>query len=215
MNLEVLSRPEYVVFTTREYAQASGIAVASASRQLKAAAERGPLVRLTRGVWANPSHPYFHPMACVPKLIENEQGYVSFLTALHRRRVIEQIPRAIQIATTGHARQLSTPVGSYEFFHLAPKMMRQGIEWSDTRIPYRIATADKALLDTIYISLRRGRRFRSLPELDLRPVTKRRFMELLHDVDDPRIAASVRERFERIWSDGRAARADVRRIQRR
>jgi predicted transcriptional regulator of viral defense system len=198
MNLEVLSRPEYVVFTTREYADASGIAVASASRQLRAAAEHGPLVRLTRGVWANPGHPHFHPLACVPKLIGNEQGYVSFLTALHQREVIEQIPRAIQIATTGHARRLSTPVGSYEFFHLAPRMMRRGIEWSDTRIPYRIATAEKALLDILYISLRRGRRFRSLPELDLRPVTKRRFTELLRDIEDPRVEASVRERFERM-----------------
>lgn len=204
MNLEVLSRPEYVVFTTREYAEASGMAVASASRQLGAAAEHGPLVRLTRGVWANPAHPYFHPLACVPKLIGNEQGYVSFLTALHLREVIEQIPRAIQVATTGHARTLSTPVGSYEFFHLDPRLMRRGIEWSETRIPYRIATADKALLDTLYISLRRGRRFRSLPELDLRPVTKRRFMELLQEIDDPRIQASVRERFERMWTQARA-----------
>jgi predicted transcriptional regulator of viral defense system len=207
MNLEVLSRPEYVVFTTREYAEASGIAVASASRQLGSATEHGPLVRLTRGVWANPSHPYFHPLACVPKLLGNEQGYVSFLTALHRRAVIEQIPRGIHIATTGHARQLSTPVGFYEFFHLAPKMMRRGIEWSDTRIPYRIATAEKAMLDTIYISLRRGRRFRSLPELDQRPMTRRRFTELLQDIDEPRVQASVRKRFERIWSEARAARA--------
>lgn len=203
MNLEVLSRPEYVAFTTREYAEASDMAVASASRQLGAASERGPLVRLTRGVWANPTHPYFHPLVCVPKLIGNEQGYVSFLTALHLREVIEQIPRAIQIATTGHARKLSTPVGFYEFFHVAPKLMRRGIEWSDTRIPYRIATAEKALLDTLYISLRRGRRFRSLPELDLRPLTKRRFMGLLEEIDDPRIAGSVRERFERMY---RAAR---------
>lgn len=204
MNLSVLSRPEYVVFTTREYAEASGIPVASASRQLGAAAQDGPLVRLTRGVWANPTHPHFHPLGCVPKLIGNEQGYVSFLTALHLREIIEQIPRAMQIATTGHARELSTPVGFFEFFHLDPKMMRQGIEWSDTRIPYRIATADKALLDTFYISLRRGRRFRSLPELDLTRVTKRRFGELLRDIDDPRIETSVRERFETTWREARS-----------
>ena len=203
MNLEVLSRPEYVVFTTREYAEASNIAAASASRQLGATAERGPLVRLTRGVWANPSHPYFHPLACVPKLLGNEQGYVSFLTALHRREIIQQIPRSIQVATTGHARQLCTPGGSYEFLHVTPKMMRRGIEWADTRVPYRIATAEKALLDTLYISRRRGRRFRSLPEVDLRPVTKRRFTELLQDIDDPRIATAVRERFETMRQSAR------------
>lgn len=199
MNLELLSQPEYVVFTTREYAEDSGIAVSSASRQLGAAADEGPLVRLTRGVWANPRHPYFHPLACVPKLIGNEQGYVSFLTALHLRGVIEQIPHGIQVATTGHARRLSTPVGTYEFFHLDPTLMRRGIEWSDTRIPYRIATAEKALLDTFYIALRRGRRFRSLPELDLTSVTKRRVIDLLEDIEDSRIEAAVRERFLSVW----------------
>jgi hypothetical protein len=105
----------------------------------------------------------------------------------------------VQVATTGHARKLATPVGHYEFLHLAPALMRRGVEWSDTRVPYRVATADKALLDTFYVSLRRGRRFRSLPELDLRPITKRRFLALLADVDDPRIAAAIRRRFDHTW----------------
>lgn len=65
--------------------------------------ERGALTRLTRGVWANTSHPDFHPLVCVPKLLGREQGYVSFLTALHLRGVISQIPRTIQVATTGTA----------------------------------------------------------------------------------------------------------------
>jgi hypothetical protein len=142
-------------------------------------------------------HPWFHPLVAVPKLLGNEHGYVSFLAALHLHGIIEQIPRAMHVATTGHARTLQTPVGRFEFFHLAPTMMRHGVEWSDTRIPYRIATAEKALLDTFYISLRRGRRFRSLPELDMGPVTKRKFLTLLEDVDDPRIVAMIRARFER------------------
>jgi hypothetical protein len=161
MNLAFLSDPSFVVFTTREYAEISDVAMATASRQLGRAAAAGALVLLTRGVWANPSHVFFHPLSCVPKLLGNEQGYVSFLSALQRKEVIEQIPRAVQVATTGHARKLATPVGHYVFLHLAPALMRRGVEWSDTRVPYRVATADKALLDTFYVSLRRGRRFRS------------------------------------------------------
>jgi predicted transcriptional regulator of viral defense system len=205
MNLQILSHPNFVVFTTPEFADESGVAIATASRQLGRAAKSGAIVRVTRGVWANSSHPFFHPLVCVPKLLANEQGYVSFLTALHQRGVIEQIPRTLQIATTGHARNLVTPVGRFEFFHLMPTLMGRGVRWSDTRIPYRIATADKALFDTFYVSLRRGRRFRSLPELDLRPITKRRFVALLADVRDPRIASAMRKRFEHARTGGHRA----------
>jgi predicted transcriptional regulator of viral defense system len=204
MNLELLSNANFVAFTTREYAEEADVAMATASRQLARGAAAGPLVRLTRGVWANPSHPFFHPLACAPKLLGNEQGYVSFPTALHLHGLIDQIPRAFQIATTGHARKLDTPVGEYEFFHLAPRLMRRGVEWSATRVVYPIATPEKALLDTFYVSLRRGRRFRALPELDLSPITKRRFLALVEQIGDPRSAAAVRRRFDEAWAARRA-----------
>ena len=206
MRPDLLTAVDFVVFTTREYAAAAGVAMATASRQLGRAAASGALVRITRGVWANAKHPYFDPLACVGRLLGNEQGYVSFLTALRLHAVIEQLPRSYHAATTGHARTLRTPVGTFELFHLAPALMRRGIEWSTTRLPYRVATAEKALLDLYYVSLRRGRRFRSLPELDLRPVTKRRFLELLEDIEDPRIASAVRRRFDEDWSAFRARR---------
>jgi predicted transcriptional regulator of viral defense system len=199
---ELLSQPELVVFTTREFARRAEIEVASASRHLASAARRGAIVRLTRGLWANASHPYFHPLACVPKLLGNEQGYVSFLSALHLRGAIDQIPRAVQIATTGHARKLSTAVGTYEFFRLAPSMMRDGIEWSDTRVPYRVATTEKALLDAFYISIRRGRRFRSLPEIDWSRISRRRFSTLLGAVGDARATAAIGARFHEVWRRG-------------
>lgn len=109
--------------------------------------------------------------------------------------MISQIPRTLQIATTGHGRKLVTSVGTYELFGLTPKMMRSGIEWSDTRVPDRIATAEKALLDTLYISTKRGGRFRSLPELDLTRFSVRRFRSLLASIDTPRVMTAVERRF--------------------
>jgi len=196
--------PEFVVFTTRDYAYAADVALATASRQLGRAADDGSLARVTRGIWANTKHPFFHPLVCVPKLLANEQGYVSFLTALQHHGVIEQLPRTIQIATTGHARKLDSPVGRFEFFHVTPRLMRDGVEWSDSRIPFPIACAEKALLDAFYVSLRRGRRFRALPELDLAPLTKRRFVGLLDRIDDPRVRSSVRARFDEAWARRRS-----------
>jgi predicted transcriptional regulator of viral defense system len=165
--LDLLNKPDFVVFTTREYAAASQTSVVSASKRLQRLAASKFLTRITRGVWANTSHPHFHPLACVPYLLGNEQGYVSFLTALHLHAVISQIPATVQVATTGHSRELRSPVGTYEFLQMKPALMQQGVEWSDTRRPYLVASAEKALLDVFYQSTRRNRRFASLPELDL------------------------------------------------
>lgn len=199
--LEVLNSPEFVVFTTREFATASGSSVSAAAQRLQRLAKTGFLTRVVRGVWANVRHPYFHPLACVPQLLGKEQGYVSFLTALHLQGVISQIPPTIQVATTGHARKVATPVGVYEFLQLKPGLMQQGVVWSDTRRPYLLATAEKALLDVCYQSTRRNRRFASLPELDLEDSRFRpgEFLRLLRELPYPaRIRAAIEARWRRL-----------------
>jgi len=50
-------------------------------------------------------------VACLRYLVGNEQGYVSFLTAMHLHGLISQIPRAYQGATTGRGRILESPIG--------------------------------------------------------------------------------------------------------
>ncbi len=89
-----------------------------------------------------------------------------------------------------------TPVGTYEFFRLSPKMMRAGIERSTTRVEYRIAVGEKALLDALYISIRRGGRFRSLPELELHGFSRRRFAALLAQSEDVRAITAIGRRFQ-------------------
>jgi hypothetical protein len=91
-------------------------------------------------------------------------------------------------------------VGTFEFFQLAPHLMRHGVAWSETRIPYRLATAEKALFDTLYISTKKARRFRALPELELsaRGFSHRRFRALIRDLDDARTASAITRRFGEI-----------------
>ena len=157
----------HAVFATRHYAVLCDKRIDVASRQLARLASRGVLVRLTRGVWSQPAHPRFTPFAAVPLLLGNEQGYVSFLSAMHLHGLLAQIPGSVQVATTGHARSLVTPVARYEFLSIQPSMMMEGIDVSTTEPPYNVATAAKALLDALYIATRKGRRFASLPELDM------------------------------------------------
>lgn len=156
---------ENAVFTTRHCAIMIGRDPANTSRSLRRLTEQGALIHITRGVWAQPRHQNFTPYAAVPALLGNEHGYVSFLSAMHLHGLIAQIPGSIQIATTGHTRELISTIGRYEFFRLHPRMMRRGVEITTTQPAYGLANAEKSLLDTLYIRTRKGRRFAVLPEL--------------------------------------------------
>ena len=155
------------VFTTREYAVLNGISLSAASKRLATLKRDGYLYKLTRAVWVVPDHPHFSLYGCVPILLGNEDGYVSFLSALHQHGLLSQIPKSVQIATTGHARRLDTELGRFEFFQLHPRMMSDGVGWQDAPLAFRMAGSEKALLDTFYVATRKGRRFAKLPEIDL------------------------------------------------
>ena len=102
--LDLFSSADFIIFTTRDFANYSSISIPAASKRLLRLADKKLLTRITKGLWANTSHPHFHPLACVPYLLGKEQGYISFLTALHLHGLISQIPKTIQIATTSYAR---------------------------------------------------------------------------------------------------------------
>lgn len=198
MNIKLLADKEFVVFSTREYAQTAGLSIAAASKQLKRRANESLITQITRGLWANTRHPLFSPLACVPHLLGPEQGYVSFLTALHHHGLLSQIPATIQVATTGHGRKLATAAGTFEFLQLKPELMWDDIEWSEAHLPYRIANAEKALIDTLYIATRKQRRFASLPELEFEetPFDEKRFHRLLNRIELPSpIRIAIKTRF--------------------
>jgi len=201
--LKLFMQNEFVIFTTRDYAAASRQAVSAASRQLSRYAKEQAIVRLTKGVWANTQHPYFTPLACVPYLLGNEQGYVSFLTALHLYGIVSQIPARYHVATTGHTRKLKTPVGQFDFITLKPSLMRDGVVWSDTKLPYQIASPEKALLDTLYISTRKQNRFAVLPELDL-SVSVFKEKTLMRLLKDFQVSSRIKNAMLTAWQSVRA-----------
>ena len=165
--LDLFNNKEFIVFTTRDYANYQKLSMPAASKKLSRLEKNKLLTRVTKGLWANTSHPYFHPASCVPYLLNNESGYVSFLTALHFHGLLSQIPKTIQVATTGHSRTLDSPVAYYEFIQIKPELMQKHLTWSETHLPYLLATAEKALIDVLYISTRKNRRFIRIPELSL------------------------------------------------
>ena len=186
-----------VFFTTRQYAFSLEIAIETASRRLHQLEKDKSLVSLTRGVWAQLHHPFYSPYGAIPYLLGNEQGYLSFLTALHRHDVISQIPKTIQIATTGRGRLLVSERNEYEFFQLQPQMMRDGICVNEGRLSYNIASPEKALLDTLYLSTRKGRRFAKLPEVNQDVLDQKELNRLLMGFSKP-IQALILPRLEKM-----------------
>jgi len=178
----LLPRP---VFTTRDVVELTGFSLSVTSRHLGSLARRGVLTRVTRGVWAQPRHHEFSPYAAVPFLLRatdrkrsrEAYGYISLLSALSLRGVISQIPRAISVVTSKRLPTLHTPVGSYEFHRLEPTLIG-GFEPYGQGRNFDVATAEKALFDTLYFSVRRGRRFAHLPEIEVPRTFRPREVEL-------------------------------------
>jgi len=197
MMLELFGRKEFVIFTTRDYANAAALSLSAASKQLSRLHDRKFLKQITKGVWANTAHPYFHPLSCVPLLLGKEHGYVSFLTALHLHGAVSQIPATVQVATSGHSRVLESPVGRFEFLQIKPELMQAGVTWSETQLPFQLATPEKALFDVLYISTRKNRRFARLPELTLEATAfkRREFQRLMRDLPlEPRLRVAMAAR---------------------
>lgn len=169
----ILKKP---IFTTKDFAYSLNTRIDSSSRKLSSLMKAGLLKRFGRGLWFNPKHEKFSYLSLVPYILGKEQGYVSFLSALSMHGVISQIPQKTLIATTGHARKISVEKYNFELIQIKPSFMMYGLEWKDT---FSLATPEKALLDSIYLSSRKGKRFYHLPEIDLSEINKKIFLELL------------------------------------
>jgi predicted transcriptional regulator of viral defense system len=188
------------IFTSREYSFAREVSTSSASRTLHNLAKKGTIQSITRGLWAQPHHPNFSLYGLVPYILGNELGYVSFLSSLHRHGVISQIPQIIQVASTGHGRKLQTSLGTFELFQLKPEMMMTGVKWFEGKVNYRLASAEKALLDCLYLSTRKGNRFSSFPEMDLSKIKMSTFNKILNEqIKSKKIKNAVAKKFNELY----------------
>lgn len=120
---------------------------------------------------------------------------MSLLSALNLRGTTDQIPHVV---TTTQRPVLNTPVAAYEFYRIQAGLYG-GFD------PYRrtgnfdIATAEKALFDTLYLSARKGRRFAFLPEVELPAGFSVSELEnWVELIDYPPLRIAVRKRWERL-----------------
>ena len=146
---------------TSEVATRLGLSVSRTSHLLRSLEDTGLVRRVRHGLWALTDD--VEPFSVAPYLTSPYPAYVSLWSALAHHGMIEQIPRQIHVASLHRPRTIPTTLGSFSIHQIVPELFDgyTGL----ARSGY-LATPEKALFDTIYVSAPRGARI-YLPELSL------------------------------------------------
>ena len=189
-----VSRP---IFTSKEIAYFSGRSVSSVSTALGNIAGRGSITRIIRGLWANTVDPSFNQLSVVT-FLSGSRAYISFLSALHIYGIISQIPKIIYAASISHTKIFKTPVGTYSFHQLSP-LFFYGFDWHKGNNYFLIASPEKALVDSLYVSSRKGNRFGNFPELNFpRSFSFKRARKWVELIPQEKIRRNVLEKLENL-----------------
>jgi predicted transcriptional regulator of viral defense system len=149
-------------FETRDISALLRVSPANASAMLSRLARRGFVRRLARGRWSTGSHRAGELLA--EEVAAPVPTYVSLQSALFLHGIVEQVPDVLYAVTLGRARRVDTPSGSVSL-HRMPPALFGGYTTADGGA--KVATAEKALFDLLYLGPTRSRLFASLPEIEL------------------------------------------------
>lgn len=156
------------VFTTHELVSVSGKSASTVVQSLNRLTQQGLLIKVYRGVWAEPEPKVLSPFEIVPYLFPRQRVYVSFITALNLHGIVEQIPQVITLASPSHTRTIRTKVGIFSVHQMAPAFFN-GFDWYKGKGSFLIAEPEKALIDSLYLSSRKKKQFGHFPELHFPP----------------------------------------------
>jgi predicted transcriptional regulator of viral defense system len=159
--LQKIRRLGVPAFETRDVSALLRVTPANASVLLSRLASRGFVQRLARGRWSIGDQPNREKLP--EQVAAPSPAYVSLQSALFRHGLIEQVPEVIYAVTLGRARRVQTPAGTVSL-HRMPSQLFGGFNISDDGA--KVATAEKALFDLLYLRPTRSRLFASLPEIE-------------------------------------------------
>ena len=188
------------VFTTREASFVSGKSPSAATQSLNYLAREGVIFKIYRGVWAQERPEALAPYAVIPYLFPTHRAYVSFISALHLHGIIEQIPQVITLASTAHGRTIRTAVGVFHAHRIAPSFF-SGFVWYKGSGSFLIAEPEKALVDSLYLSAYRSKRFGNFPELHFPDgFSFKKVREWANKIPSQRARVYVKKRLETLIS---------------
>lgn len=165
--LQKLGKEKQKILFSQTLQTASGLSHVAALKAIQRLNERGYLLKIYKRIYANKfSLPSLEEVA----MFYGKPCYISFESALENYGIISQSPMMLTCATTKKIRNLKTPFGEIIFHHIKTDLFNNyknegGILW---------ATAEKALLDFLYINMKTKKYCPALDELDLSILNKKR-----------------------------------------
>ena len=151
-------------FGTRDAAAVLKVRPANAHMILRRLARQGFLAHLARGRWASANR--VNPFGLPELLSSPYPAYVSLQSALFHHGLIEQVPAVVYAVTLGRPRVVAGPGATVSFHRMPPELF---LGFAASADGAKIATAEKALFDVLYLAPGKSRLFASLPELQIPP----------------------------------------------
>ncbi|MBI5699352.1 hypothetical protein HZC35_03455 [Candidatus Saganbacteria bacterium] len=165
--LQKLGKEKQNILSPQTLQRASRLNREAAAKAVQRLVGRSYLVKIYKNTYANKfSLPSLEEVA----MFYGKPCYISFESALEDRGIVSQAPLMLTCATTRKLKNLKTPLGEIVFHHLQPRLFN-GFE-NDRGILR--ATAEKALLDYLYIKLKKDKYIPSLDEFNLSRLNKKR-----------------------------------------
>lgn len=151
------------LFVTKEAAMVLGVSHAYTSMILSRLAKQKTVIPLTRARWAYSDS--VDPLLLPNILAHPMKAYISLYSALYYRGLIDQIPSTVFAITNGKTKLFETPLGTISLHSI------NGFLFTDYEMIGKeglfMATAEKALFDTLYLAPAKSHIFTRLTELDI------------------------------------------------
>lgn len=193
--IKQLRRP---VFTTHELSVLSGKSLSVTTQALNSLAKEGLIFKIYHGIWGESGNERLSPYIVIPFLFPRHRAYVSFISALHLHGIIEQIPQIITLASISHTKTIRTKLGVFSLHRITPLFFK-GYDWYKGRGEFLIAEAEKALVDSLYLSARRKKQFGYFPELYFPGTFSfKKAREWARSIPDSKISSYVQRKLEAI-----------------
>jgi predicted transcriptional regulator of viral defense system len=191
-HLRGLGKP---VVTTNDVTLALGVERSAATQTLKRLAVEGLVTKIRHGLWA--IDPALDPLVLPEYLTAPLPSYVSFQSALYLRGMVSQVPEVIYVASLAQTRRVRTTLGAFSIHRLAPTFFGGYETLKESGV--RLATPEKALLDTLYLGPTRSRMFAHLPEIEIpKGFDRRKAQEWVARIPPGPRRASVEQRLDRL-----------------
>lgn len=150
------------VLTSNDVATLLNITPSYASHTMRKLQQTGTVFRLKKSLWGLTGK--LDRFALPGYLCAPMPTYISLHSALHIHGIIEQIPEVIYAVSTSQTHRYETEVAVVSIHHLHPDFFFGYAVSEDPMI--KIATAEKALIDYLYLQPAKSKLFYALPEID-------------------------------------------------